>query len=113
MPSDELCIVETLPTRLDGLKVVLDCANGAAFRVAPEAFRRAVQDAPAETSRIRDALSRPAEPPKPVRPMEPGPRLRPAPKSATVIVSRLSRRTVRPRDRRPRGPQNPARVKAP
>ena len=33
-----------------------------------EAFRRAVQDAPAETSRIRDALSRPAEPPKPPRP---------------------------------------------
>lgn len=26
--------------RLDGLKVVLDCANGAAFQVAPEAFRR-------------------------------------------------------------------------
>ncbi len=37
----ETHLVETLPTRLDGLKVVLDCANGAAFRVAPEAFRRA------------------------------------------------------------------------
>lgn len=28
-------------TRLDGLKVVLDCAHGAAFLLAPEAFRRA------------------------------------------------------------------------
>jgi phosphoglucosamine mutase len=37
----ETHLVETLPTRLDGLKVVVDCANGAAFRVAPEAFRRA------------------------------------------------------------------------
>lgn len=27
--------------RLDGLRVVLDCANGAAFEVAPEVFRRA------------------------------------------------------------------------
>lgn len=34
-------LVAKLPARLDGLKVVLDCANGAAFRVAPEAFRRA------------------------------------------------------------------------
>lgn len=34
-------LVRTLPARLDGLKVVLDCANGAAYRVAPEAFRRA------------------------------------------------------------------------
>jgi phosphoglucosamine mutase len=34
-------LVSTLPVRLDGLRVVLDCANGAAFRVAPEAFRRA------------------------------------------------------------------------
>jgi len=37
----ETHLVETLPARLDGLKVVLDCANGAAYRVAPEAFRRA------------------------------------------------------------------------
>jgi phosphoglucosamine mutase len=37
----ETHLVATLPSRLDGLKVVLDCANGAAFRVAPEAFRRA------------------------------------------------------------------------
>ena len=37
----ETHLVETLPARLDGLKVVLDCANGAAFKVAPEAFRRA------------------------------------------------------------------------
>ena len=34
-------LVETLPTRLTGLKVVVDCANGAAFRVGPESFRRA------------------------------------------------------------------------
>jgi phosphoglucosamine mutase len=37
----ETHLVATLPARLDGLRVVLDCANGAAFRVAPEAFRRA------------------------------------------------------------------------
>lgn len=37
----EAWLVGTLPGRLDGLKVVLDAANGAAFRVAPEAFRRA------------------------------------------------------------------------
>lgn len=37
----ETHLVETLPARLSGLKVVVDCANGAAFRVAPEAFRRA------------------------------------------------------------------------
>ena len=37
----ETHLVESLPARLDGLSVVLDCANGAAFRVAPEAFRRA------------------------------------------------------------------------
>jgi phosphoglucosamine mutase len=34
-------LVATLPARLAGLRVVLDCANGAAYRVAPEAFRRA------------------------------------------------------------------------
>lgn len=33
-------LVDTVPHRLDGLTVVLDCANGAAFEVAPEAFRR-------------------------------------------------------------------------
>ena len=37
----ESWLVGTLPGRLDGLKVVLDAANGAAFRVAPGAFRRA------------------------------------------------------------------------
>ncbi len=37
----ETHLVGTLPARLDGLRVVLDCANGAAWRVAPEAFRRA------------------------------------------------------------------------
>ncbi|TDQ51444.1 phosphoglucosamine mutase [Actinorugispora endophytica] len=34
-------VVGSLPQRLDGLKVVVDCANGAATRVAPEALRRA------------------------------------------------------------------------
>lgn len=36
-------LVSTLPHRdaLDGLRIVLDCANGAAYEVAPEAFRRA------------------------------------------------------------------------
>lgn len=33
-------LVETSPVRLDGLRVVLDCANGAAYQVAPDAFRR-------------------------------------------------------------------------
>jgi phosphoglucosamine mutase len=31
-------LIETLPHRLDGLKVVLDCANGAAAGVSPEVF---------------------------------------------------------------------------
>jgi len=34
-------LLATLPNPLDGLKVVVDCANGAAFRVAPEVLRRA------------------------------------------------------------------------
>jgi phosphoglucosamine mutase len=34
-------LLSTLPNSLDGLKVVVDCANGAAYRVAPEALRRA------------------------------------------------------------------------
>ncbi len=34
-------LVGSLPNRLDGLRVVVDCANGAAFHVAPEAYRRA------------------------------------------------------------------------
>ncbi|GAB6901282.1 phosphoglucosamine mutase [Kineosporia succinea] len=34
-------LVETLPCRLDGLKVVLDCAHGAASEVSPRAFREA------------------------------------------------------------------------
>ncbi len=34
----------TLPHRLDGLKVVVDCAHGAAYEVAPEALRRAGAD---------------------------------------------------------------------
>jgi len=34
-------LLDTLPTRLDGLKVVLDCANGAAHDAAPDAFERA------------------------------------------------------------------------
>ncbi|GIG57496.1 phosphoglucosamine mutase [Longispora fulva] len=31
----------SVPVSLEGLKVVIDCANGAAFEVAPEAYRRA------------------------------------------------------------------------
>ncbi|GAA0906325.1 phosphoglucosamine mutase [Streptomyces thermoalcalitolerans] len=34
-------LVDALPNRLDGLKIVLDEAHGAAFEVSPEAFRRA------------------------------------------------------------------------
>lgn len=34
-------LLGTLPNRLDGLKVVLDCANGAASAISPEAFRNA------------------------------------------------------------------------
>lgn len=34
-------LLSALPHRLDGLHVVVDCANGAAFEVAPEAYRRA------------------------------------------------------------------------
>jgi phosphoglucosamine mutase len=33
-------LVRCAPNRLDGLKVVVDCANGAASRTAPEALRR-------------------------------------------------------------------------
>lgn len=31
-------LVSTSPVRLDGLRIVLDCANGAAFRVGPDVF---------------------------------------------------------------------------
>jgi len=34
-------LLSTLPHRLDGLKVVVDCAHGAAWAVGPEALRRA------------------------------------------------------------------------
>ena len=34
-------LVSTVDQRLDGLKVVLDCANGAAYQVGPGAFRAA------------------------------------------------------------------------
>lgn len=34
-------VVAAVPNRLDGLRVVVDTANGAAFHVAPEALRRA------------------------------------------------------------------------
>ena len=34
-------LLRTVPQRLDGLHVVVDCAHGAAFRVAPELYRRA------------------------------------------------------------------------
>ncbi|SEF08621.1 phosphoglucosamine mutase [Jiangella alba] len=33
-------IVGTAPSRLEGLRVVVDCAHGAAYRAAPEALRR-------------------------------------------------------------------------
>jgi phosphoglucosamine mutase len=34
-------LLKTVPQRLDGLHVVVDCAHGASFRVAPELYRRA------------------------------------------------------------------------
>ncbi|GAA3761520.1 phosphoglucosamine mutase [Salinactinospora qingdaonensis] len=34
-------LLASLPCQLDGLRIVVDCANGAAARVAPEALRRA------------------------------------------------------------------------
>jgi phosphoglucosamine mutase len=37
-------LLDSMPNRLDGLKVVIDCAHGAAFRVGPEALRRAGAD---------------------------------------------------------------------
>ena len=37
-------LVESLPYSLDGMKVVIDCAQGAAYAVAPEALRRAGAD---------------------------------------------------------------------
>jgi phosphoglucosamine mutase len=37
-------LVESLPHSLDGMKVVIDCAHGAAYAVAPEALRRAGAD---------------------------------------------------------------------
>lgn len=37
-------LVASLPHRLDGVRVVVDCANGAASYVAPEAYRRAGAD---------------------------------------------------------------------
>jgi phosphoglucosamine mutase len=37
-------LLATLPCRLDGLRVVLDCANGAASEVSPVAFRAAGAD---------------------------------------------------------------------
>jgi len=37
-------LLETLPHRLDGLKVVLDCAHGAASGCSPEVFRNAGAD---------------------------------------------------------------------
>ena len=33
-------LVRSAPNRLDGLRVVVDCANGAAYRTAPETLRR-------------------------------------------------------------------------
>ena len=37
-------LVATVPARLDGLRVVVDCANGAASSVAPAAYRQAGAD---------------------------------------------------------------------
>ncbi|GAA3534362.1 phosphoglucosamine mutase [Aeromicrobium flavum] len=37
-------LLDTLPNRLDGLRVVLDCANGATHEAAPDAFIRAGAD---------------------------------------------------------------------
>ncbi len=37
-------LLGSLPHRLDGLRVVVDCANGAASEVAPQAYRRAGAD---------------------------------------------------------------------
>jgi len=37
-------LLSTLPHRLDGLRVVVDCAHGAAWHVGPEAMRRAGAD---------------------------------------------------------------------
>ena len=37
-------LVASTPCRLDGLRVVIDCANGAAARIAPDAYRRAGAD---------------------------------------------------------------------
>jgi phosphoglucosamine mutase len=34
------CLLTTLATRLDGLHLVVDCGNGAAWQLAPELFRR-------------------------------------------------------------------------
>jgi phosphoglucosamine mutase len=33
-------LVSTVATRFDGLKIVVDCGNGASYRLAPELFRR-------------------------------------------------------------------------
>jgi len=37
-------LLSTLTTRLDGIRVVVDCANGAASHIAPEVYRRAGAD---------------------------------------------------------------------
>lgn len=37
-------LVASIPDRLDGMKIVLDCAFGAAWKLAPEAFRAAGAD---------------------------------------------------------------------
>jgi phosphoglucosamine mutase len=33
-------LISTVPVRLDGLRLVIDCGNGAAYRLGPELFRR-------------------------------------------------------------------------
>jgi phosphoglucosamine mutase len=37
-------LLSTLATRLDGVRIVVDCGNGASYRLAPELFRRAGAD---------------------------------------------------------------------
>jgi phosphoglucosamine mutase len=37
-------LLSALPGRLDGARIVLDCGNGASYRLAPELFRRAGAD---------------------------------------------------------------------
>ena len=48
-------LVRSAPARLDGIKVVVDCAHGAASGAAPLAYRRAGADGDADRCRAGDA----------------------------------------------------------